>query len=156
MSDESREIRSASEVPPGYSEADGWNPLNRGYILYPQENREKRKYHIPIPDESEQRRSISPIAWSDSSSKIAFMEAYRNESFLVVIDVSQGLARPGVGRLRVDKSRFYKEAVDWRPEYDTAVVVARALRFADGEKAVVVNSRESGPFGAKEIKIRIE
>lgn len=131
------------------------NPENRGYILYPNQNRQKGIYFIPASDEQEQLHLTSSIAWSARSDRFAFVEAQHGESFFVVVDLSQGLGRPIVKRQALDKQQFYKKLLPWRSEFVSAVVNAKELRFSADGQSVVIKSWAAGPFAEKEVVLRV-
>ena len=148
------------DAPRGNSqrEANLHNPQTRGYVIYPARNRRLRRHFIPGGSEETNNKFVSPISWSRSGAKVAFMEALEGDTYLLLVDISNGLEDPEITRTRLEKKRFYKERVGrrGRSEYQSAVVSAKSLRFAEDDKSVFFTTREDGPFAELEAEIKLD
>ncbi len=148
------------DTPRGNSrrEANLHNPQTRGYVIYPARNRRLRRHFIPGGSEETNNKFVSPISWSRSGAKVAFMEALEGDTYLLLVDISNGLEDPEITRTRLEKKRFYKERVGrrGRSEYQSAVVSAKSLRFAEDDKSVFFTTREDGPFAELEAEIKLD
>ncbi|MGI0014821.1 MAG: hypothetical protein ACREBU_15480, partial [Nitrososphaera sp.] len=136
-------------------EEDVTNPENRGFILYPEENRRKGIYFIPAMSQEQQRGLTSPIAWSEKSDKLALLEGYQGNSYLVVIDISNGLLAPQVTKKLLNKERFYSGLAIWQPQYENAVIIAKHLTFTKNATSIELQSMAIGPFGEKTVILEI-
>ncbi len=122
------------------------NPENRGFILWPERNRKQNRYFIPAMSYEEQQHIISPIVWNHSSTHVAFLlqkgdrEDRMTPTYLVVVDVSQGLLEPDVTIQEVNPLPLYKARA--RQEFQAnemeRKIFARELRFTDDDQAVEI------------------
>ncbi len=137
------------------------NPEQRGYILYPEENRKNKNYYTIAQNEDEQHTMTSPIIWNDRSSMICFLDSVGNKTYLIAIDISRGLIDPTVNIQELNRKQFYKEQYlkhideEFKEEYEKARVVAKELRFTDDDQSVEITSFKAGPFEEKKVKIKI-
>ena len=93
------------------------NPTNRGFIIWPETNRLRQQYFIPAKNYEEQQHIISPIVWNAASTKVCFLmypgdrERQGNPTYLILIDLSNGLNEPQISLQEVEASLFYKHSV---------------------------------------------
>jgi hypothetical protein len=141
------------------------NPENRGFILWPEENRQQRRYFIPATTFEEQRHIISPIVWNKDSSKVCFLlhfgdlEAREKPSSLAVVDISDGLLKPVISVQEIDPTPLYKARVLERtPEKDrNKMIPATELRFVKDDRAVAIKAYDSSFFdGQKTVIVDIQ
>ncbi len=141
------------------------NPMERGFILWPEENRSQHRYFIPATTFEEQRHIISPIVWDTNSTKVCFLlhsgdlEARERPSSLVVVDISQGLLKPAITVQEIDPTPLYKARVlERKPEQDrNKMIPAAELRFVKNDQAVAIKAYESSFFdGQKTVIVDIQ
>jgi hypothetical protein len=83
------------------------DPIGRlievGHPIYPEINAGKKHYRVWVPDENK-RHTIIPngFFWFDHDRKVAFGDQIGGENYLVVVDLSNGLARPVIHRMEID------------------------------------------------------
>jgi hypothetical protein len=83
------------------------DPIGRltevGHPIYPESNAGKKHYRVWVPDENK-RHAIIPngFFWFDHDRKVAFGDRIGGEDYLVVVDLSNGLARPVIHRMEID------------------------------------------------------
>jgi hypothetical protein len=83
------------------------DPIGRltevGHPIYPEINAGKKHYRVWVPEESK-RHTIIPngFFWFDHDRKVAFGDRIGGEDYLVVVDLSNGLARPVIHRMEID------------------------------------------------------
>jgi hypothetical protein len=83
------------------------DPIGRltevGHPIYPEINAGKKHYRVWVPEENK-RHAIIPngFFWFDHDRKIAFGDQIGDEDYLVVVDLSNGLAHPVIHRMQID------------------------------------------------------
>jgi hypothetical protein len=131
------------------------DPEQRGFILYPDENRTNKKYYTIAQSENEQHNITSPLVWNKNS--IFFLDSLGGKTYLVIIDISDGLSNPKATIRELDKKLFYKEQylkkID--KEYEKANLVAEELQLTKDKNFVEIKPFAHGPFNNKKLKIRI-
>lgn len=134
----------------------------KGFILYPNENREKGLYQIASPEAPEgtalQRSFVSPISWNEGSDKIAVIEALPPDVYLVVADISAGPQNPKIMRVELNGNLFLKSpAADETipPASERPSLLVSSLTFSDNDEVVNITSKEAGPFAAKTVSVSL-
>jgi len=83
------------------------DPIGRltevGHPIYPESNAGKKHYRVWVPEENK-RHAIIPngFFWFDHDRKTAFGDRIGDEDYLVVVDLSNGLAHPVIHRMPID------------------------------------------------------
>lgn len=145
------------------------HPENRGFIIWPEQNRQQQQYFIPAQTYDEQKHIISPITWNESSTKVCFLVHFGDleqrtlPTFLVVSDLSNGLREPKTTIQEVDASLFYHDSeLEKMSSRNTnepqtllmRTVPAEILRFTEHDSAVEMIPYESSVFdGSKRVII---
>ncbi len=141
-----------------YRDKDMADPETRGYVIYPERNRKLGKHFIPAMSKEEQISFNSPIAWSHSGTKVAVLEGFQTNSYLLLVDLSQGLESPKITRIMLEKERFYKQPIEiyWKRRYERALIQVKDLSFGKDDKTLVFNTYRYGPFAEQKATIELE
>ncbi|MBV9764582.1 MAG: energy transducer TonB, partial [Acidobacteriaceae bacterium] len=145
----------------------GTDRARKGFILYPAENREKDAYQVASQGccggsgeaaDFGERIFTSPIAWDEDSRKIAVVESFKHESYLIVVDIAGGPFRPVVTQIKLDLHLFETERglPDTElPQQDRQFnLLIRELVFQSSQE-LVLRSRNGGPFAEKTVSISL-
>jgi hypothetical protein len=131
------------------------DPEQRGFILYPDQNRKNKEYYYIAKNENEQHRFTSPLVWDNN--KIYFLDSIGEKTYLVTVDISTGLSNPITNIQELDKELFYEEQYRKQADKETAKakLIADELRLTDDGKFLEIKPFAHGPFHGKRVKIKI-
>ena len=141
-----------------FREEDMADPETRGYVIYPERNRKLGKHFIPAMSEEQQIYFESPIAWSHGGTRVALLEVFQQNTYLLLIDLAKGLAVPEIRRIMLEKESFYKQPIEiyWRKTYERAVVTAKSLRFSKDDQSVIFTTGDGGPFAEQQVVMELD
>ncbi|MDA2938196.1 hypothetical protein MYX75_08045 [Acidobacteria bacterium AH-259-A15] len=74
-----------------------------GFPVYPDANLAQQSYNILL---EELHLTLSPLLWSSDDGRIVFIDHYRNQNHLVVVDLAQGLESVKILRKALDVMQF--------------------------------------------------
>ena len=141
-----------------FREEDMADPTTRGYVIYPQRNRKRGKHFIPAMDPEEWIDFKSPIAWSHNGTRVALLEVFQDNTYLLLVDLAKGLEAPEIRRIMLEKESFYKQPIEiyWRKSYERAVVTAKNFRFSKDDQSVIFTTVDGGPFAEQEAVMELD
>ncbi len=141
-----------------FRDEDRADPTTRGYVIYPERNRKRGKHFIPAMSPEEWIDFESPIAWSHSGTRVALLEVFQQNTYLLLVDLAKGLAAPEITRIMLEKENFYKQPIEiyWQKSYERAVVGAKSLRFSKDDKSVIFTTVDGGPFEEREVVMELD
>jgi hypothetical protein len=137
------------------------DPENRGYILYPVENRKARKYFIPAMSPAEERFLAGNFSWCNDGCRLAFMESrLYSPTSLVVIDLAKGLENPSVRKNEIrDLGPFlkekYRQTAPPQEQVEKGLYV-KSIRFVHACEAVEVVSLSSQILAEKSVVLNLD
>ncbi len=67
------------------------SPQYVGIPIYPEENAKNKDVNFSVPDEKEQNGYISPFYFYSQNQRIVFIEYYKDNYYLSVVDISKGI-----------------------------------------------------------------
>jgi hypothetical protein len=130
------------------------DPERRGFILYPEANRLRRRYFIPALTGTDRRYVTSPFAWCDSNKKIAVLEESHDGTYLVVIDITRGLAAPVVQRSLLNPALLPPSRGGSEAQRRQGRIVTTSLRFIDECSAL---DAQLHPYvGAEPVRVTLD
>ena len=141
-----------------FRDKDMADPTTRGYVIYPERNRKLGRHFIPAMDPEEWIDFGSPIAWSRDGTRVALLEVFQDNTYLLLADLAKGLEAPEVTRLMLEKERYYKQPIEiyWRKSYERATVSAKSLRFSKDDHSVIFTTVDGGPFEEQQAVIELD
>ena len=141
-----------------FREEDRADPTTRGYVIYPERNRKQGKHFIPAMSEAEWIDFMSPIAWSHNGTRVALLEAFQENTYLLLADLAKGLEAPEFTRLMLEKERYYKQPIEiyWRKSYEQATVGAKSLKFSKDDQSVIFTTADGGPFAEQQVVMELD
>ena len=141
-----------------FREEDMADPTTRGYVIYPERNRKLGRHFIPAMDPEEWIDFGSPIAWSHDGTRVALLEVFQDNTYLLLANLAKGLEAPEVTRLMLEKERYYKQPIEiyWRKSYERATVGAKSLRFSKDDQSVIFTTGDGGPFAEQQVVMELD
>ena len=141
-----------------FRDKDMADPTTRGYVIYPERNRKLGRHFIPAMDPEEWIYFGSPIAWSHDGTRVALLEVFQDNTYLLLADLAKGLKAPEIRRIMLEKESFYKQPIEiyWRKSYERAVVTAKNLRFSKDDKSVIFTTFNNGPFAEQQAVMELD
>jgi len=94
---------------PGSPYATGYIPdYAPGFPIFPETNVIKKSYVVTFEEE---HLYLSPFLWSDEEEHLAFVEFYKEQNYLIHVDLSKGIINPVVSRQRIDIDSLIRKEV---------------------------------------------
>ena len=149
---------SATPQENSFRDEDMADPTTRGYVIYPKRNRTLGKHFIPAMSEEEKVTFMSPLAWSHSGTRVALLEDFQENNYLLLVDLAKGLEEPEVTRLMLEKERYYKQPIEiyWNKDYAGTTFGGEDFKFSKDDTAILFNIIDTGPFAEQQAVIELD
>jgi hypothetical protein len=134
------------------------NALGRqgvGLPLFPEENVSSRSWAVWIPDEPERHSVLGPpLLWISSSQRLAFIDHFRGDTWLVAVSLEAGLKSPEIARTKIDVATILAQSPGSKGYEDLLRLHRRTLAVeslaatSDGRVSLLLNRQmfDSGVF----------